>query len=409
MLSRTVKWPLSDLTPQQEIIILRVSDGLREYYNWALQTQKENYEAYQAALEANPAVRPNSKKFLSEIDLYSRFVPKRAEDARDGLFQAKVPANWVLETFRASVGGYKSFFSLTKNGDHDARPPERCPEWKFQAIPGCSAFSVKGNKVVLAPEIFSGADALRFSIPEKYQAKMLERSIRIAKFVISRDERDLRRKGQYSISISYEIPLPPPVPFAPEHAVYIALGASSIGIVSPKGEKVIDLWRADTHWKPKTDAIESSLSREVSQTHPRTLTKGSKKWRRLVSKRRKMFHVMGNQQKLDRREVAASLFEYGVVTDLVVRSKDGALAGSSNPERGGSLGLNWAVQNTGTIAYLVDWLTEKVREYGGSVRKHRLPASALPHPLPDADERKILIARALRDDFLRSLQATHPV
>ncbi len=416
MLQRTVKWPLK-LSPEQEQLIVLISDGLRDYYNWALETERQSYDSYRDALKAAPDTKPNGKKFLTEIDLYTLYRAKRIEDATDSLFRAKVPANWVFETFKAAVAAYKSFFTLVKNGDHDARTPHTQEPWRFQAVPGCSAFSVKGDRVVLAPEIF-GPDTLVFPIPEAYQAKMLARSVRNAKFVISRSEYDLRKRSIFSLSVSYELALPDPVPFVPEEAVYIALGASSIGVVSPHGDEVIPLWRADKHWKPLTDAVEASLKQNASLAeHERPLQKGSRKWNKLQAKRRTMFRIMGAQQKQNRREVVAidlvdngerdaedQLLGHGlhfVVTDMVLRSKDGKLADSSKEERGGSLGLNWSAQNTGSIGYLVDWLSEKVREYGGSVRKHKLLYTALPQGLGQGHENKILMAHALRDDFLR--------
>ncbi len=417
ILARTIKWELA-LSPEQEALIIRISDGLREYYNWALETEQSAFDAYTAAVKANPEVKPNGKKHLNEIDLYSRFSPIRARDGDAGLYRATVPANWVLESsLKACTAAYRSFFALVKNGDHDARTPRAHESGWFHTIQGGSAFSVKGDRVVLAPQIF-GADTLAFPIPAAYQLKALAHSVRNAKFQITRSERNLQKPAGFFISVTYEIPLPEQVPFVPEEAVYIALGASSIGVVSSKGEEVIPLWRPDKHWKPRTVAIEATLGRNAKAPgHPRALQKGSRKWQKLEAKRRKMFRIMGAQQMQNRREVVSidlikKVLSEGVhgvhfvVTDLVVRSKEGKLADASKKGRGGHTGLNWAAQNTGTIAYLVDWLKEKVREHGGSVRKHKLPLTALPSPLPQGDERKILIARALRTDFLSSLAMT---
>ena len=119
---------------------------------------------------------------------------------------------------------------------------------------------------------------------------------------------------------------------------------------------------------------------------------------------------MARQQTQDRREVVAiDLIEktienvirghgvHFVVTDLRIRSKEGKLADSEAAERGGPLGLNWSAQNTGAIGYLARWLETKAPEYGGSVRKCRLPYEALPKGLPQGHENKIAIAKAMRD------------
>ena len=113
--------------------------------------------------------KPNTPKFYNPIALYNLWKPVRRADAASGLFRARGPANWVVETFGAVEGAYKSFFALVKNGDPDARTPRIVPETRFFAIPGCSAFSVKRGEVILAPQIFGGVgESLVFSIPSKY-------------------------------------------------------------------------------------------------------------------------------------------------------------------------------------------------------------------------------------------------
>lgn len=61
ILTRTEKWPLV-LSEEQERLIMRVSDGLREYYNWALEQEKVAYEAYKAEKKARPPTRSPSQK-----------------------------------------------------------------------------------------------------------------------------------------------------------------------------------------------------------------------------------------------------------------------------------------------------------------------------------------------------------
>lgn len=431
ILTRTEKWPLV-LSEEQERLIMRVSDGLREYYNWALEQEKVAYEAYKAEKKARPDQKPESKGTLTEFDLYTLYKDTlRPEDEGAGLWRANIPANWVLETFRAVSGGYKSFFSLVKRGDKDARSPGEVPEWLFQAIPGAlNAGSRKGSRIVLAPQIFP--DMLQFAIPE-YQMTQLGRASRLSKFIIKREKRDLRRKSRFTLSISYEIEQPGEQPFVPEQAAFIALGASSIGVVSPFGEKTISLWRPDLHWKPRTDAVGGNAKALVKNGKVR---KGSRKHRDLQHAFRTMFDLLANQQTLDRREVVAGSLihrekevplskkerrfrrKHGksledgtrtvatghglhfVVTELVVRSKEGKLADGDNPSRGGPLGPNWQAQNTGALAYLVQQLTNKAKERGGSVRRFPLDASFLAFGM--GDEKKILIARALRDQFLKN-------
>lgn len=414
VLYRAVKWYLEP-TPEQERLIIRISDALREYYNWGIEIEREAYERHKAAKEAG-APAPNTPKFYNPIALYNLWKPVRDVDKAASLFRARVPANWVVETFGGVEGAYRSFFALIKNGDQNARTPRPVPETRFFAIPGCSAFSVRRGEVILAPQIFGGTgESLVFSIPPTYQTEMLARASRFAKFVITREERYLARPGRLQISIKYEMEKPETKPFIPEKAVYLALGASSIGVVSPRGEEIIPLWRSDKHWKPRIDAIDEYITRKPTQAEPFPIKKGSRKWRRLREKRDKMFDVVAWQQTLDRREIVAiDLIEHRVkelvlghgvhfvVTEYDIRSKAGKLADGTKPERGGSLGLNWMAQNTATIGYLAQWLQGKVAEYGGTVRRHRLSPEAIPKSLPTGHENKIFMARALRDDFLKT-------
>ena len=141
-------------------------------------------------------------------------------------------------------------------------------------------------------------------------------------------------------------------------------------------------------------------------------------WRKLNKHRQKMFDIMSRQQEQNQEEVVArklivrnqaepeevamdTLMGHGkhfVLTELVVRSKEGKLADGMKKERGGSLGLNWSAQNTGSLARLVMQLEEKVKECGGSVRKHKLVLSQYPPGI--GAENKLWMARKLKESFL---------
>ena len=123
--------------------------------------------------------------------------------------------------------------------------------------------------------------------------------------------------------------------------------------------------------------------------------------------RRRMQHLSSRQNLQDEREVARYILErhgtHVIVSELVVRSKEGKLADSEKPGRQGRLGLNWAAQNTGSLARLVALLEEKAKEYGGSVRKHKLVLAEYPPGTGAAN--KLWMVEKLKESFL----ATHPV
>lgn len=253
---------------------------------------------------------------------------------------------------------------------------------------------MKGSNVTFAPNLF-GKGTLSFPIPPYCTEKLSCGTVK--KFTLSRDEHNLAKPGKYWLSIVYEEPQPEVLPHVSSDIVYLSLGASSIGIRKGDHEEVIDLWRPDKHWKPLIESVEKRMKNS-------SLTKGSKKWQKLTVARRDMFERMSRQQRQNHREMVAKFLRLGkhfVVTDYVVRSKQGKLADRKVDERGGSQGLNWASQNTGSFLDLMMHLEEKVKEVGGTVTRHKVTTPP-PHGLGIGRENKIGMARHLESEFLKA-------
>lgn len=404
-LYRVSKFPI--YPSEEQIIALRTtSDNLWEVWNDALHARVNAFETHLTPLYKNlrQAVEMQDsigvRRIRKEMAVAYKSMPtlydqinSLTEKRRNGAF-GRIPRNWQEETLDALDGAYKSFLALRKRGDYDARPPRERSERAFSEIPGRSGFKIADGHITLSAKYVPAGMELKFSIPN-YQQGELARAIGIKKFILFRTPSDMKEAGRFWVSIAYELPQPESKPFVPIAAAYVCLGASSIGIVSPQGEIVIDLWRPDKHWKPKIDEIEEPLKR---------CAKDSRQWRKLITAKRKMFRLMAVQQKQNHREVVARLVrEYGahfVVTDLVVRSKKGKLADAERPERSGSLGLNWSAQNTGSLAALVAQLEMKARENGGEVRRFQFVP---PQTDLRSRERKVPFARLLREQYLQSL------
>ena len=195
ILPRTVKWEVAARQPDLQKLLIKTSDGLREYEHWALEAEAENYkrfEEWQTLLgllwdikvtfgaqtkkellgvlmsliigneeaarlgkgrgeldrllrKFNRETRP--KSFLTDFDLYSRYAPMREEDGRETKARATIPANWVLEScFRKISAAYQSFFKALEGGDPDTRTINPSEEWDFVAIQGAlTQSSLKGN------------------------------------------------------------------------------------------------------------------------------------------------------------------------------------------------------------------------------------------------------------------------
>ena len=387
VLYRAVKFQIYPSRTQEEIL-LRVSENLRDVWNWALASRVAQFELWKAKKDEGEGAE-KEVRLPTLFDQINMLTTLR----EDGVF-ASTPRNWQEETLDRLNGSFLSFFSLVKKGDKDARPPRAREEGFFQVIPGRSGFALKNGRVTFAPNCF-GRDVLSFEIPDYCIEKLAEGKIK--KFVLSRSKANLSERSTFWVSIVYEIQQPDVVARDDRNTIYLALGASSIGLLACDKEEVIDLWRPDKHWKPKIDSIDVRLKSP-------TLVKGSKKWKKLAQARRTMFEKMSRQQRQNHREIVATLIGLGrhfVVTDYVVRSKQGKLAKGDESERSGSHGLNWAAQNTGSIADFVSHLEEKAKEFGGSLTKHKL--IEVPRGIGRGHENKIAMVRHLQSEYQNAL------
>ena len=373
-------------TPVQLELLVRTSAILRIVWNEALLPR---LEAFGRWVEARK-IEKGSEKGVKIPTLFDQINLLTARREGDPEF-AGIPRNWQEETLDRLNGSFQSFFQLRKNNDPHARTPRERGEGFFQVIPGRSGFGVAGDVVQFAPQVF-GKGMLAFPIPEYCRDKLCEEKVK--KFTLSRDEHDLRKPGRFWVSIIYEIVQPEIASVVNGEEVYIALGASSLGVLSKEGSRTIKLWRPDKHWKPEIEKVETRAKSE-------TLTKGSRKWKRLMDARRRMFALERLQQRQNHREVVKALLLHGkhfVVTDYTVRSKPGKLADRKETDRGGPQGLNWAAQNTGSFLHLLMHLEEKVKEVGGTVARHKL-TTAPPRGIGHGHKNKVAMAEFLKADY----------
>lgn len=395
---------------EEESILRRVSSNLGLVYNSALAERQVWFDThlrplYEKLKESETEdLRKEVKRQIKGVykstpsptlfDQINGLTGKRQSDEEFGL----IPRNWQEETLDTLNGGFASFMALRNKGDVDARPPRGKNPEEFCEITGRSGFKLieEGEKLIFVLSCGKLEATMRFPIPNYQKGKLLGAQ-KIKKFTLYRDERNLDKPGRWWISIAYEI-APGPlmkkgrVITCSADPVFVHLGASSIGVISAKGEQVIELWRPDQHWQPEIDKVITRMA---------GCTKGSRKWTKRNEAKRRMQKRAARQQKQNHREVVAKLLELGkhfVVSEVVVRSKDGKLADSAKPERGGRLGLNWSAQNTGSFGELVLWLSEKTREHGGSVVRHKLSVPAE----FDGERDKLSLARMLKKSYLQS-------
>ncbi len=435
VLYRSVKFAIHP-TPEQEKVLWQISANLREVWNQAVSQREEMYEQHlkpiyeqiaQARKEAEAEgyttlweskMRRVLNKKLRESEIPAQFISRRDKlllqlaeafqthkitlfDQINALTPLRkkqedyrvVPRNWQEETLDTVNAGFTSFMALRKKGDPDARPPRlRDREDFFVEIPGRYGFKIRGNTLFLNCGKLNTA-SWAFPIPD-YQQSQIARWNAVKKFTLFRNEKDRKKPGTFWVALAGSMKKPAEREAEPTAITFLAPGTSMIGVCSPRENFVIQLWRPDKHWKPKIEATEARL---------KTVTKDSRKYQKLLSARRTMFSLMSRQQKQDHREIVSRLLTHGihfVVPDIVIRSKEGKLADSAQADRRGSLGLNWMAQNTGGIAELIANLEEKVKEFGGSVRRFK-PLSLPPRGM--GEEHKVAMAKRLKTDFLSGL------
>jgi len=431
-LYRAVKFKIFPDAGQRKTL-QSISDNLWSVWNDALAERvtlfemhhKPLYEAIKTAREENDEIRLYELRLklkqafrdhrITHFDQCKSLTPRRKTSASF----AAVPCAWQQETLKILDGAFRSYLSLKKKGDLFARPPREQRAEEFFEIQGLLSFALgvgdhkvaaqkkiassmirllhegRQAEIVLSPgKSLPGGAELRFKLAS-YAGKKLGEAVRVKKFTLYRDPPDMRQSGNFWISLAYEVEKTEAIPFDPNRAVYIALGASSLGVVSPSGEEVLKLWRPDKHWEPKRDTLKKRIA---------MCTKGSRAWKRRQNAKLCIEQKSARQRKdSDRKIVIEKLVAHGVhfvISDIVIRGKKGRLADASKEERGGVLGLNWSAQNTG-IARLVQHLEQKAEEHGGSVRKFRA-TSKLPTDIGQGHENKIAMARRLKDDFLAS-------
>jgi hypothetical protein len=335
------------------------------------------------------------------VSLYDQINALTARRAQDKAFEA-IPRNWQEETLDKLNAAYTSFITLIGKGDPDARPPKKYPEGIFCEIPGRYGFKINGSIMIFTRR---RKEWLRVFIP-MHQCTILERAreecknypknnFRYNKFTLFCTENASNGNQRFWVAIAYQMNCPEKQKVTRRNTVFVALGASSIGVSTEEGEQVIKLWRPDFRLKPEIDAVTARMKK---------CQKGSRIWKKRLRARRKTFQRLAYQQKQHHREVVQHLLKLGthfVVNELVIRSKRGKLADSAKAKRGGSPhGLNWAAQNTGNIASLVAWLQIKVSEKGGSVRKVRLHLNHSNAPRKKGHDNKLDMVRLLREQYL---------
>jgi|CXWK01.1.fsa_nt_gi transposase len=272
------------------------------------------------------------------------------------------PIDVEREVLRKLAGSYKSFFELRKRKDNRARKPRPKRDvslkkpFMFLALSWASAFQVHGNVVEVTG---FRKEKIRIPIGEYLEERVRDKEIVHVTISLNDD-------GQLVLSLVTTAPLPP-VYSTPNFFRAIDLGAGDIAVTDSDGtEFLIPARRADKHWGRVVRAIEYRL-KNPRRENATVVKKDSRRYRGLMTSRRRVFGIQQDQQISFQRKLAHALVQDKVQCIVLGKARTRlGLAQSSGTNQ-----QHYGVQNTGYMSRLPIFIKEKAAERG--VRVIELP------------------------------------
>ena len=331
-------------TQEQLEVLWDLSEKCRLIYNFALSERIENWKE-QSKLPKNQRKYINYSKQQNELPEIKQKYP-----------EYKWVYSKVLQmTLKKLDGSYKSFFSLWRNGDKDARPPKYKGKDYFTTL--CynqSGFKIENNLI---------------SFSHKHPSKT-ELSFDISHYSLTKDAKKVKqveiftKKGKWFVSITYEIQEPEYIDNGKYQA--IDLGISNIVSAVNLDGKFIQIKnrRADLYWKKKLEEVQSKRDH---------CKKYSRRWKKYHRKFCKMKSKCANQLKDFQHKISRQIVENTkantiIVGDLDVRAMAKRKETTRSPRQNKANNtLNHSMQNTGSLGRFVQFLTYKARKIGKRV------------------------------------------
>ncbi len=316
-------------------------------------------------------------------------------------------------------GALDSWRSHLAEGDYKSNPPRAQEVGRFYMLrcePGCSITKDrKGIRISLGDR----KSSLVFELPgldnpsNKPLQMMLRQDAKVKSFTLSRrsarnpdkKESDLQKSGVWRISVNFELPMPEKQPLTELNTVALVIGSNYLGFALNNAEKngFLRLPLPHTHWLPIIGDIEERANLPW-------VKKGSCKWRRLMfgsqkkysGGRQVCYRFMARQQKQTEYETIANhLMELGVhfvVAKPVINHPNGE-ADATNSKKGGDKGFNRRISSTG-VNSLVQKLSQKVKEFGGSVTEVDLPDLPERFRTWAGGPKKVILAQIARSQYI---------
>ncbi len=323
-----------------------LSEKCRLIYNFALSERIENWK--------NNKDKPKEEKRNVNYQYQQNQLPSLKKKFPEYCW---VYSKVLQSTLKKLDSNFKSFFTLWKKGDENARIPHFKGKKHFTTI--CynqSGFKLKGNHI-----------SFSHKHPSKIPLGFHLNYTLLADGEIKQVEIYLDNQNRWFISITFEIIEKEYIDNGKYQA--IDLGISNIVSAVNLDSKFIQIKnrRADLFWKKKLIEIQSKRDH---------CKKYSRRWKRhnhkfISMKRKCSYQLKDFQHKISKQIVENTKANTIIVGDLNVKHMAKKKKKSKSPRQNKcNKTLNHSMQNTGSIGRFVQFLTYKAQKIGKKNNKN---------------------------------------
>jgi len=321
-------------TEEQVDVLWKLSEQCRLVYNFALAERKETWKEEQRSVKY---VEQQNK--LPEL--------KRQYPAYNIVYSKVLQS--VLKKLDAN---YKSFFSLRKNGDKSARPPNfRSRKYFMTLVYNQSGFRIDGNTIIFSHKVND--------ICLLFDVQGILDSSRIKQIEIYNND-PYKAKGDFFITVTCDVS--PLIEYVDNNQYQaIDLGITKIVTAVNTQGKFFETKtpRSDQYWNAKIDSIKSRRDH---------CKKGSKRWDRLHKTYRQMeakksHQIKDFQHKLSKKMIENTKANTIIVGDLNVKKMAQSKKVTGKKKRS----INRSTQNQGYLSRFIGFLTYKAELRGKKV------------------------------------------
>ena len=297
-------------TPEQEIVLWKLSEKCRLIYNFALAERKD---AYRHGIKG-----VNYRTQQNDLPLIKQHFPE----------YTWVYSKVLQYALRSLAADYQSFFALRKNGHADACPPRfKGKNYFTSMVYNQSGFRIEPGKITFSHKF--NDIPLEFAIPDKFSLGDKQvKQVAISSY-----------RSQYFVSFTYELEEPPYVDNDRYQAIDLGI-TYIVTAVNTQGKfLVVNNQRPDKYWNPKIAEVHSRKDK---------CKKFSNKWKLLNKLKHNYERKRDNQTRDFQHKLSKKLVDNTKANTLIVGELDVKhMAQSNKVPKPMRAGLNRATQQRG--------------------------------------------------------------